>query len=217
MVICKKKEKEIDEGDVRADQQGDCWIYLGIKSETKLHLAHSTGKRVQETADIFMEKIQKCGKKPTDDKKATFYSDGNDQYTKALFKCFDTNTINYGQLIKERENGRVIGKTKKIVFGSLYPEDIDTVHIERYNLTMRLDISRLVRRTLCFSKCKNMLNNHLDIFQCYSNLIKPHSALAIENIEGVKNTERTPCMAEDITNHLWTWNELLMFKSGHGN
>jgi len=87
-----------------------------------------------------MKKIQKCGKKPTDDKKATFYSDGNDQYTNALFKCFDTNTINYGQLIKERENGRVIGKTKKIVFGSLYPEDIDTVHIERYNLTMRLDM-----------------------------------------------------------------------------
>ena len=82
---------------------------------------------------------------------------------------------------------------------------------------MRLDISRLVRRTLCFSKCKNMLDNHLDIFQCYSNLIKPHSALAIENIKGVKNTERTPCMAEDITNHIWTWNELLMFKSGHVN
>jgi IS1 family transposase len=217
VVICKKKEKKIDEGNVGADQQGDCWIYLGVKSETKLHLAHSTGKRVQETADIFMEKIKKCGQKPTDDNKATFYSDGNDQYTNALLKCFDTNTINYGQLIKERENGRVIGKTKRIIFGSLYPEDIDTVHIERYNLTMRLDVSRLVRKTLCFSKCKNMLDNHLDIFQCYSNLIKPHSALTIENIEGVKDIERTPCMAEEITDHLWTWKELLMFKSGHEN
>jgi IS1 family transposase len=112
-----------------------------------------------------MEKIQKCGKKPTDDNKATFYSDGNDQYTNALIKCFDTTAINYGQLIKERENGRVIGKTKKIIFGSLYPEDIDTVYIERYNLTMRLDISRLVRKTLCFSKCKQMLARHFEVIQ----------------------------------------------------
>jgi IS1 family transposase len=164
-----------------------------------------------------MKKIKKCGKKTTEDNKATFYSDGNDQYTNALLNCFDTNTINYGQLIKERENGRVIGKTKKVIFGSLYPEDIDTVHIERYNLTIRLDISRLVRKTLCFSKCKNMLDNHLDIFQSYSNLIKPHSTLTIENVEGVKDIERTPCMAEEITDHLWTWKELLMFKSGHEN
>jgi IS1 family transposase len=55
VVICKKKQKKIDEGDVGADQQGDCWIYLGIKSETKLHLAHSTGKRIQETADEFLQ------------------------------------------------------------------------------------------------------------------------------------------------------------------
>jgi IS1 family transposase len=112
-----------------------------------------------------MEKIQKCGKKPTDDNKVTFYSDGNDQYTNALIKCFDTTAINYGQLIKERENGRVIGKTKKIIFGSLYPKDIDTVYIERYNLTMRLDISRLVRKTLCFSKCKQMLARHFEVIQ----------------------------------------------------
>ncbi|VVB90288.1 IS1 transposase [uncultured archaeon] len=164
-----------------------------------------------------MKKIKKCGKKPTEDNKATFYSDGNDQYIEALLKSFDKNTLNYGQIIKERENGRVVGKTKKIIFGSLYPEDIDTVYIERNNLTMRLDISRLVRKTLCFSKCKNMLDNHLDVFQCYSNLIKPHSALTIKNIGDLKNIIRTPCMAEEITNHIWTWKELLMFKSGHVN
>ncbi len=166
---------------------------------------------------MLMEKISRCGKKPTDNSKATFYSDGNDQYTNALLKNFDTNIINYGQLVKERENGRVVGKTRKIIFGSLYLGDIDTIHIERYNLTMRLDISRLVRKTLCFSKCKTMLDNHLDIYQCYSNLIKPHSTLTIENLEGVKNTERTPCMAEHITDHLWTWKELLMFNPGHEN
>ena len=77
MVIRKKKEKKIDKGDAGSNQLGDCWIYLAIKSETKLHLAHSTGKRVQETANTLMMKINNCGLKPTEDNKATFFSDGN--------------------------------------------------------------------------------------------------------------------------------------------
>ncbi|KXB05257.1 hypothetical protein AKJ49_01150, partial [candidate division MSBL1 archaeon SCGC-AAA382A03] len=30
-------------------------------------------------------------------------------------------------------------------------EDIETVHVERYNLTLRNGISRLIRKSLCFS------------------------------------------------------------------
>jgi IS1 family transposase len=166
---------------------------------------------------MLMRKIRDSSKNPTEENKATFYSDGNDQYTKALLENFDNKSINYGQLVKERENGRVVGKTRKIIFGSVCPEDIDTVHIERYNLTMRMGISRFVRKTLCFSKCKNMLDHHLDLYQCYSNFIKPHSTLTVENPKGFRNIQRTPCMAEGITNHLWTWKELLMFKTGHEN
>lgn len=172
---------------------------------------------MQETANTLMAKIKNCGLKPTEGNKATFYSDGNNQYTKALLNNFDEDTINYGQLIKERKNGRVVGKTKTIIFGSLYPEDIDTVYIERYNLTVRMGISRLVRKTLCFSKCKNMLDNHLDIYQCYYNVIKPHSTLTVETIDGLKKRVRTPCMAEGITDQPWTWKELMMFKVGHEN
>nr|CBH37549.1 hypothetical protein BSM_10260 [uncultured archaeon] len=39
-------------------------------------------------------------------------------------------TINYGQLIKEREEGRVVGKTRTIIFGKV--DDIDTSYVERY-------------------------------------------------------------------------------------
>lgn len=172
---------------------------------------------MQETANTLMTKIKNCGKTTTEDAKATFISDGNDQYTTALLENFDENTINYGQLVKEREKGRVIGKTKRIIFGSLFKEDIETVYIERYNLTLRHGISRLVRKTLCFSKCKGMLDNHLDVYQCYNNLIKTHSALMIETPKKIENIKRTPCMAEGITKHPWTWKEFLMFKIGHEN
>jgi len=119
-------------------------------------------------------------------------NDGNDQYTTALLENLDVDTINYGQLIKMRENGRVVSKTKKIIFGVLDEGDIETVVVERYNLTLRHGISRFVRKTICFSKCKNMLDDHLDVFQCYNNFIRTNSALT--------------------TDHPWTWKEFLMFK-----
>ena len=215
MVVRKKKQKKVDEGDGDADRHGDCWIYIAKKADTKLHLAHSTGKRVQATADKLMETVRKRGKKPTEDEKATFASDGNDQYINAILANFEAETINYGQLIKEREKGRVVGKIRMVIFGEVDDADIDTVYVERYNLTLRHGISRLVRESLCFSKCKEMLDNHLDVYQCYNNLIRVNSALTIKTKKGEKNIERTPCMAEDISDHIWTWKELLMFKVSH--
>jgi hypothetical protein len=57
-----------------------------------------------------------------------------------------------------------------------------------------------------------MLNNHLDVYQCYNNLIRVNSVLTIKTEKSVRNIERTPCMAEGISDHVWTWKELLMFK-----
>jgi hypothetical protein len=149
-----------------------------------------------------LETIRKRGEKPTETGKATFISDGNDQYVTAILANFEAETINYGQLIKEREGGRVVGKTRMVLFGDIDEAGIDTVYVERYNLTVRQGISRLVRRSLCFSKCKEMLDNHLDVYQCYNNLIRVNSALTLKTEKGEKNRERTSCMAEGITNTL---------------
>jgi len=86
--------------------------------------------------------------------------------------------------------GRVVGKTRKIIFDNLEAGDIETVYVERYNLALRHGISRLVRKSLCFSKCKNMLEDHLDPYQCYTNFIRPHLTLAIKTPErGQKHRE----------------------------
>ncbi|KXA94185.1 hypothetical protein AKJ65_05150 [candidate division MSBL1 archaeon SCGC-AAA259E19] len=159
---------------------------FGRDRQNRLHLAHNTGKRVQETADELIRTVKRRCKTPTKNKKGMFASDGNDQYTKALLKNFDDESINYGQLVKDREKGRVVGKTRTIIFGEA--EDIETVHVERYNLTLRNGISRLIRKSLCFSKCKEMLDNHLDVYQCYNNLIRTNSALTIETKKGKKTS-----------------------------
>jgi len=88
-VVVRKKQKKVDGGDGDADRHGDCWIYIAKKADTKLHLAHSTGKRVQATADKLMETVRKRGTRPTEDEKATFISDGNDQYINAILDNFE--------------------------------------------------------------------------------------------------------------------------------
>jgi hypothetical protein len=39
--------------------------------------------------------------------------------------------------------------------------------------------------------------------------------LTIKTEKGEKNIERTPCRVEGITDHIWTWKELLMPKVSH--
>ena len=104
--------------------------------------------------------------------------------------------MNYGQLIKERTGGRVVKKTRRIVIGSMDETDMEMVYIERYNLTLRNGISCLIRETLCFSKCKDMFNNHLDVYQCYNNLIRINSGLTIKTKKGERDIKRTPCKLE---------------------
>ncbi len=196
---------------------------MEIHRDTISDVVEDLARHAREVADFLIRnvgltKVQvdemwSFVKIPTKDEKATFASDGNDQYTSAILENFDAEMINYGQLVnvKERERGRVVGKTRTIIFGEVGDESIDTIYVERSNLTVRLGISRLVRKSLCFSKCKEMLDNHLDVYQCYNNMIRVNSALTIETEKGEKNIVRTPCIAEGITDHIWTWEELLIF------
>ena len=73
-----------------------------------------------------METVRKRGKKPTEDAKATFISDGNDQYVNAILANFEAEAINYGPLIKERDRGRVVSKTRMVIVGDVDDAGIDT-------------------------------------------------------------------------------------------
>ena len=66
----------------------------------------------------------------------------------------------YLQVVKQRENGRVVGTELRVVFGD--EEEVlellgkSTAYIERTHLTMRLFNGRLTRKTLAFSKLLEM-------------------------------------------------------------
>ena len=65
---------------------------------------------------------------------------------------------------------REIRSDRLNIYQSLVPKAVHryrnrrTQRIERKNLDLRKDISRLARRTICFSKCINMLEAHLKAY-----------------------------------------------------
>jgi IS1 family transposase len=132
--------------------------------------------------------------------------------------------LKYAQVCKQREKGRVIDVIQRVVFGSmdeilsLLEADgqgvINTAYVERMNLTIRNCLARFIRRTMNESKTLKMHSRTLDFFQAWYNFVKPHDSLRIP-IKGDGNRKwekRTPAIAEGLTDHVWSLEELLLFK-----
>jgi hypothetical protein len=127
------------------------------------------------------------------------FTDGNDDYTHILSELYSIDEMDYGQLIKIKEKGRLIKKEKRIIFGSPSVDDIETVNIENMNSIFRERSGRVVRKTKCFSKKIFNLNSVLNFFHFYWNFINNYQRI------------ETPAMLEKISNHPWSWDEFLTF------
>jgi len=90
---------------------------------------------------------------------------------------------------------------------------ISTAYIERLNLTIRNSLARFVRRGMNCSKDLQIHSHAIDFFQAWYNFVKSHKSLRIEINQGRKRWEqRTPAMAEGLTDHVWNLKELLTFR-----
>jgi hypothetical protein len=122
----------------------------------------------------------------------------------------------YLQMVKQRdESGRFAGTKLKVIFGS--KDEViallgqSTAYIERSNLTSRLFNGRQTRKTLAFSKDVDCYRAAATWEDAYYNLVKPHKSLRLRlyDLPGRKWQERTPAMAAQLTDHVWTVKELL--------
>jgi hypothetical protein len=136
---------------------------------------------------------------PFPDNKIEIFTDGNDDYVYVLSDYYADTCIDYGQLIKIREKGRVIDKEKRIIHGNPDPSDIETTDVENFNGILRERIGRLVRKTKCFSKKKRKLESSIQLFQFYWNFLNEFKRGA------------SPAMLEGLTDHIWSWNDFLMY------
>jgi hypothetical protein len=121
----------------------------------------------------------------------------------------------YLQVVKQRENGRVVGVKLRVIYGN--KEEVlallgkSTAYIERTHLTMRLFNGRLTRRTLAFSKLLEMYRASAAWEDLIYNLARPLKTLRVEVFDDPSRRwqSRSPAMAAGLTEHIWTVKELL--------
>jgi hypothetical protein len=123
---------------------------------------------------------------------------------------------------KRRAQGRVVEVRRRLIFGArdiltevLGGQQINTAYVERANLTSRQSIGRLVRKTLSYAKKSYCLQRHLALEDAVFNCVRPHQALRITVPQPTpwrKWQQRTPAMAAELTEHIWSLEELLSYR-----
>ena len=88
-----------------------------------------------------IEKLFSRVELPFPNNKIQIFSDGNDDYVFTLPEYYADTCIDYGKIVKIRENGRVVDKRKRTIFGNPDTEDIETTNIENFNGIMSERVS----------------------------------------------------------------------------
>jgi len=132
--------------------------------------------------------------------------------------------LRYAQVVKKREKGRVVSMETTVVFGeheevkkllasSPVSKSINISFIERNNLTLRQGSRRLTRGTNGFSKELPKLESQLYLASGYYHFVKTHLGLRQKLTGGIKKwQQRTPALAAQITDHIWSTKELLVYR-----
>jgi hypothetical protein len=134
-------------------------------------------------------------------------TDGNKSYLAAVDEML-LDRCDFAQLIKiysqPQENEHryspagVVEAIPVVISGNPDPKKICTSHVERQNLTMRIQIRRLTRLMNAFSK---NLENHkaaIALHFAYYNFRRIHGSLRV-----------TPAMGAGLTGHVWELAEIL--------
>ena len=110
---------------------------------------------------------------------------------------------------------RIIFGAREIITEVLGGQQINTAYVERDNLTSRQSIGRLGRKTLSHSKNSYFLRRHLALEDAIFHFVRPHQALRSAMPQptlGRKWQQRTPAMAAELTDHIWSLEELLSYR-----
>jgi IS1 family transposase len=230
-----KKEKHCDPGDPADAHQGDNWDHVAFDPEHRLVVSVVPGKRTEDKVHRLVQDFQR---RTSGRLMNLMTSDEYPAYKAAIFEAYGVvrefprtgrpgrpkrptkvlpKQLKYATVHKERQNGRVVRVTTRVVFGtlaavvaalalSLLSKVVNTVFVERHNGSDRNRNRRKVRKTCCFSKDWEM-HEAMTYFTMYSyNFCWPVRTLRVRVSEG-QYEPRTPGMAAGLTDHVWTTKE----------
>lgn len=131
----------------------------------------------------------------------------------------------YAQLVKEKKHGRLIRLTRRVRLGAERLASsgltISTSLVERFNLTLRHALAPLTRKCLGFCKDRTQLRRRVTFYQAFYNFARPHQSLRqplptiqpeLVPLFQAKWQPVTPAMAAGLTDHVWSFRELLTVK-----
>ncbi|MBI1804350.1 MAG: IS1 family transposase [Ignavibacteriae bacterium] len=198
-VFCKQKRIRSEEEE---KERGDFYTFVAMDSDSKLAICYRVGKRnARLTASFMMELSVRV---------ATRFQLSTDSfipYREAVDRVFG-NDIAYAQIHKEYRQdpmnekryspGKIIRVTKNPITGNPNPKRISTSHIERLNLTARMNCRRFTRLSNAFSKSLTHHEAAVALHFFHYNFVRTHQTLRV-----------TPAVEAKVTNRLWNWEDLL--------
>lgn len=196
-----KKQRHLTPQDDEG-RTGDFWTFIALDSDTKLIPAHRVGKRDRATTRAFMADLAE--RIPGN---VQISSDAMRQYVKAVHLYFG-DRADYGRAVKQYVAepigpGRysppsVKSVSKEVVQGNPRREDISTSHVERLNLSLRMNVRRFTRLTNAFSKKVENLRAAVALEVFAHNFLRIHGRLRM-----------TPAMASGIDYRLWSLRDVV--------
>lgn len=182
---------------------GDVWTWVAIDSQSKLCVSYLVGLRDGGYALDFMNDVASRLSN-----RVQLTTDGHAAYLDAVERAFGGAVgVDYAQLIKIYGPERAgearysppacIGTQEKHVCGAADSRHISTSHVERQNLTMRMQMRRFTRLTNAFSKkVENHIHNVALHFMHY-NFCRVHQTLRV-----------TPAMEAGLAKRVWEIEDL---------
>jgi IS1 family transposase len=181
---------------------GEQYVFIAIDSETKLIPSFLVGKRNAENAYWLMKDLESRLSN-----RVQLTTDGFRPYVNAVDDAFGSN-VDFAMLVKvysgdettrERYSPSEIVEAIPIpVMGSPEAHRISTSHVERQNLTIRMQLRRFTRLTNAFSKKLENMKAALSLHFAWYNFCRVHQSLRV-----------TPAMQAGISSHVWNLVELI--------
>jgi hypothetical protein len=136
----------------------------------------------------------------------------------------------YAQVVKSYRRRRIVGVTYRVLFGtrervqqvlSACGRKMNTAFVERVNLDIRQRVAAVGRRVNTLCQGEDGIRQQLTVYHAYYNFCLPHSSLRqplpvpeVTNGNGSAKLWRpcTPAMAAGLTDHVWSLQDVLMFR-----
>lgn len=202
--FCYAKQKNVADAKAAPAGAGDVWTWTALDSDTKLMVGYFVGDRSAESAMILMDDLRARLAN-----RVQLTTDGYRPYLEAVEGAFGAD-VDYAQLVKlyGAEGGKgpevryspaaCTGIRKRRVEGNPDIAHVSTSHVERMNLSIRMQNRRFTRLTNAFSK---KLDNHihaLALYFAFYNFCRIHKSLRV-----------SPAMAAGITDRLWSLDDIV--------